>query len=147
MGNIAFITTKKHIRSYNMFSLLQKINESKFDGKLNIVDDISAWSINYQNNWDSINYYIRSPRKIGAKHPHNNWMPYVFSVFQNELGYMTDGKLSDECCNEFWLPEKDKWESYKEYRYEMNSWMEDENSRTLRTIEDLRDVPPDMAGY
>ena len=74
-------------------------------------------------------------------------MPYVFSVFQNELGYMTNGKLSDECCNEFWLPKKDKWKSFEDYRYEMNSWQQDESTRIIRVNEDLKYVPLDMIGY
>ncbi len=57
---------------------------------------------------------------------------------------MTEGKLSDECCNEFWLPKKDKWISFKHYRYEMSDWMKDDHSRNLRVNEDLKLVPPDM---
>jgi hypothetical protein len=35
MSNIAFITTPKYIKSYDVKSLLEKINKKRFNGKVN----------------------------------------------------------------------------------------------------------------
>lgn len=116
MGNIAFITTKKHIKSYNVLEILQFINREKFDSKFIIEKgEGSSWHIKYDGDWPAINFYCHGARKIGNKHPPGSWWSYIMYVFHNEFAVITNGILSDECCPEKWYPEKDKYKCYADY--------------------------------
>jgi hypothetical protein len=129
MGNIAYITTRKHVKSYDMMSLLQDINQRRFDGKMTIRDHCEGWEISYQhweNAWETIWIHPESTRKVGAKHPHSVWMPYVFVVFLEELGALTNGVMSDEGVSERWKPNPKKYSSW-------DVWMKILHARSLQT--------------
>lgn len=125
MGNIAYITTKKHVKFYDILDLLNKINQKRFDGKLTITQgyegsglnkqdtSIDAWKIGHLELTDYLWLHCDSPKKLACKHPHNPWMSYVFVVFLEELGALTKGICSDEGVTERWKPRPKKYPSYK----------------------------------
>jgi hypothetical protein len=115
MSNISFLTTRKHIKSYDIPALLQKINEKRFGGKLTITTGYGVGGVSL-NDCDSFEFYQHSAKKIGAKSPHNPWMEYVCVVVRNELGAMTNAVLSDEDEGlGTWKPNPKKYSSYKKW--------------------------------
>lgn len=126
MSNISFITTRKHLHSYNFPSLFHKINQKRFDGKMNItinerLDCLEVKYMYWDRHWDSLEFYKRSPRKLSVGHPHSQWMEYVGCVFRNELGKMTGGLLSDDGLEEHWKPSPKKYPKYKVWVEKMHS--------------------------
>lgn len=120
MGNIAYITTRKQIKSYDMMSLLDKINKKRFNGKITITPAHDGWEISYgKDGTYGWGFWIHpdSPRKLACKHPIGSWMGYVFVVFQEELAKLTNGILSDEGVSDRWKPKPHKYPSYQ-------SWIE-----------------------
>lgn len=129
MSNVAFITTRKYLKSYNILQIFQQINNKKFGGKLivftdsEIYSDNQSWHIEYTDTktFYAIDFYQHSKKKLGSKHPAGSWMQYVMNVFHNEFGVITNAKLSDEGTEGTWLPVKDKYKSYADYRYQLYS--------------------------
>ena len=121
MSNIAYIHTPKFVKSYDIKALLEKINRKRFGGKMEIGrggesgkedDSVLAWRISYPGSWDCLWIHQDTPKKLACKHPHNQWMEYVFMVFQEELAAMVKGKLSDEGVQGTWKPKPKKYPSY-----------------------------------
>lgn len=150
MGNIAYVTTKKHVKSYDVFSLLEKINEKRFGGKMVITQGAKfAWDISHPDIIDSLWFHRDSAKKIACKHPHDPWMRYVFIVYQEELGLLTEGIMSDEGVSERWSPNPNKYPNYK-------SWISLLYSRTEKMFpahfenivrEELACAPKGMENY
>lgn len=161
MSNIAFITTKKHIKSYNILELLQQINNKRFDGKLNITGNDRSWRITYtkvkfmyinyteaeDDSWDGIDFYLHGKRKIGSKHPHTPWWEYVMIIFHEELASMINGTLSDEGVNEHWEPNPQKYSSYKNWLKIKTSWFKNKNNAKQVINADLAFVPNGLEKY
>ena len=131
MSNIAYITTRKHVKSYDITSLLSQINDKRFDGKLTIIqEDEGSWLIKYLGKWDSFdNLYIYqdSPRKLHIKHPHHPWMSYVFVVFNEELGAATNAVLSDEGIDETFKPNPQNYPTYQAWVEILHPNMKEKN--------------------
>jgi hypothetical protein len=115
MGNIAYITTKKHLKSYDITELLEKVNKKRFDGKMTITKDQYSWKVGYPGMRDYLDFYPASIKKLSCKHPHDPWMSYVFVVFQEELAKLVGGILSDEGVDEKWKPKPQKYPSYDKW--------------------------------
>lgn len=115
MSNTAYITTKKHLKSYHIRDLLEKINEKRFDGKMQIEQDQYYWKVSYSGMWDGLDFHGISAKKLACQHPHDPWMSYVFVVFQEELAKLTNGVLSDEGVSETWKPKPSKYSSYEKW--------------------------------
>jgi len=133
MSNIAFITTRKHLKSYDIPSLLSQINDKRFDGKLTIKLVDGGWNVSFlENGLDTGKYgfgfwfHSVSPKKLAVKWPHGPWMTYVFVVFKQELAALTNGVLSDESEPGTYLPTPNKYPSYK-------SWIELSCSRIKKS--------------
>jgi hypothetical protein len=142
MSNISFITTRARVSSYNITELLSKINDKRFDGKMTITEDESSWKVQYKNDWDTLNFYQPSPRKLSLKHPHTPWMGYVAVVFRNELGVATQALLSDEGVGETWKPNPKKYPTYKAWLDILHGSLKEFN---LSSYKDLMRVELSMA--
>jgi len=126
MSNIAYITTRKHVKSYDILSLIQQINQKRFDGKLEIEKSNYCWNVKYQGLNDWLEFYKDSPRKLSCKAPHHPWMSYIFVVFRQELAVLTGGILSDEGVEEHWKPTPKKYSSWKKWLMIIHNHIKDE---------------------
>jgi len=149
MSNIAYITTKKHVKSYDILSLLGKINNKRFDGKMTISENNYCYKISYSEFCDYLEFYIKSPRKLSCSHPHDPWMSYVFVVFRQELAKLTNGMLSDEGVEETWKPNPKKYPSYKEWIGLIYQNTRKENPKAFKSIMsvELEYAPKGMESY
>lgn len=127
MSNIAFITTQKYVRSYDILGILESINNKRFGGKLTITGSGGNWVVGYQDDWDGLDFYADSARKIHVKHPHGMWWEYVGVVFRHELGKVTKAILSDESTEETWKPSPKKYLSYETWIRKLHSSWKDKN--------------------
>ncbi len=161
MSNIAFITTRKYVKSYDMAKLLQKINTKRFGGKLVITqgyegaalkksdDKANAWKIGHQDCWDYLWLHQDAPKKLACKHPHNPWMSYVHIVIQEELAKLTSGILSDEGVEGHWKPKPHKYPSYTAWIDLLYSRSKEKEPEFYKSIFDLEmsHAPKGMENY
>jgi hypothetical protein len=132
MSNIAFLTTRRHVKSYDIVAMLVDINYRRFGGKLAIQAHLTTppyWSVYTPNDMDGFDIYNPSPRKLSIKHPMMPWMDYVALVFRHELGRLTGAILSDEGVEETWLPDPDKYPTFQ-------AWLELRHSRLYQNNPD-----------
>lgn len=122
MANHGYVTSKKHFKKEEVLAHLKEINNRRFKSLLKIEDsqwgDNDSWFISYQEPGKDyptgFNIWIASKKKLEHRHTHG-WAFYLEIVFSSELGAIYDGKISDDCCDEKWDPEPNKYSSFKEY--------------------------------
>ena len=145
MANHGFISSRKHFKKKDVTLHLHQINQKRFKGLLKIEEDDDGWSISYN---DPTIYkkpvgfgmWIRSPRMLEHRHEFG-WAFYLEIVFSHELGTIYNGTLSDECCEEKWKPDPEKYATYKK-------WLEDRYSHLPKILasslieDEMRLVPP-----
>lgn len=155
MSNVAFITTRKYLKSYNILQIFQQINNKKFGGKLivftdsEIYSDNQSWHIEYTDTktFYAIDFYQHGKRKLGCKHPNNQWMSYVMDVFLNDFGLNVDGILSDEGISETYKPVRNKHKSYNNYIDDLLSWYKSEENKQIEKQFYLKHCPKEMIHY
>lgn len=116
MANHGFITSRFHFKKDEVEKYLHEINQRKFKGLLKIEDSewaTDAWFISYDDTLIykhpvGFNIWIESKRKLEHRHTHG-WGFYLEVVFSSELGFIYDGMISDECCEERWKPTPKKY--------------------------------------
>lgn len=122
MANHGFVTSRFHFKRDEVLKYIQEINQKRFNGLLKIEDSQwgpdGSWFISYQDpKWDNpigFNLWIASKRKLEHRHTHG-WGFYLEIVFSSELGFIYNGLISDECCQERWKPEPKKYPTYKKW--------------------------------
>lgn len=152
MSNIAYITTRKLLKSYDILSLLNKINKKRFVGKMTIVSKDGGWDISYGvDGTYGYGFWMHpdSPRKLACKHPVGPWLAYVFVVFQEELAKLTKGILSDEGVSKKWKPKPHKYPSFQSWIGLLYSSTRKKNPIAFQTImkEELQYVPEELRDY
>jgi hypothetical protein len=121
MSNLAFITTKKYLSSYDISSFLLDIDNKRFGRKLSIACDPNNgiytvdWFSSDLKQSDGFDIRVVSKRKLSIKWPTHPYTVYMFIVFKHELAKMMDGVLSDESDDERHSPNPDKYPSYEEW--------------------------------
>lgn len=124
MANHGYISSKKNLKKDQVYKDLQEINQRRFKGLLNIECakgwSDNAWEISYHESGEKhlkgFTIWISSKRKLEHRHE-DFWVFYLEIVFSHELGFKYNGKISDECCDEKWDPDPNKYPTYK-------SWLE-----------------------
>lgn len=120
MANHGFVSSKKNLSKEQVLADLQEINQRRFQGLLNIEDsewgENGSWFISYLSPGEmypnGFNIWITSPRKLEHRHTHG-WAYYLEIAFSSELGAKYGGKISDECCEEKWDPDPEKYPTFK----------------------------------
>ena len=121
MSNIRYITTKNHVKSYDIDSFLNKINKKRFKGLLSVLwqEKWEAWEIThptFNNKVGGFEIMTSGAKQLSSAHPHDFWMKYVQTVFFQELGKMTNGLLWDESePKDKYKPTPKKYSSFEKW--------------------------------
>lgn len=143
MANHGFISSKKNFKKDQVLKDLQEINDRRFAGFLKIENSKygtkGSWFISYQGEgWffpEGFNIWIRSPRMLEHRHQHG-WIYYLEIVFSSELATKYNGLLSDECCDDKWKPDVNKYPTYKKWMESQYSGLKKRNPKTWKKLID-----------
>jgi hypothetical protein len=171
MSSTNYITTRKHLKSYDLLTLLRKINDKRFGGMLTVnpagvlsrnTPIRRKWVFPYGNPrviyqgkclfpvWDDLEFRAKSARKLAVRQPETAWMVYVDIVFRHELGKMTHGILSNEDEGlGTWKPAPKKYPSFRVWTEQRHEIMRHVLPHRFEEAvdRDMALVPPGMEQY
>lgn len=110
MGNLAFISSKKNLSLEEVCDELDEINQRRFGGFFGVfMPDPSQIEVGYHEGDEFKRLWgwsLQSNRKLGGKSPRPNyqWVEWVWTMFQAELGAKWGGRLSCEGVDGTWSP-------------------------------------------
>jgi hypothetical protein len=141
MANHGFITSRFHFKRDEVLKYLEEINQRRFNGLLKIEDSEyadDAWFISYDDTLIykhpvGFNIWIESKRKLEHRHTHG-WGFYLEVVFSSELGFIYDGMISDECCEERWKPTPKKYPTYRKWLESRYSHLKKSKDKKMKTL-------------
>ena len=154
MSNLAFITTPKYIKSYDMYSLLMDINYDRFGKNLSVMSNPPDewWRIDWISldppSSDGFEFLIKSPKKLSVKPRVNPYTNYVIIVYKHELAKRMGGKLSDESQLGCYNPTPEKYSSYHRWLELKYDYLEgDKGLRDRDILMDLKSLPKELKIY
>ena len=114
MANHGFVYLKTRVTVDRLYEEMQKINEDRFKGKIEIEKSGDYCNIKFYDCYD-IHFWIAHPRKIEHRHgPGGDLRWWIEIVFANDLAVALNGLLGDEGCDGKWKPEKGKYPTLKD---------------------------------
>jgi len=137
MANHGFVFTRKKLSKDRLQEALQKVNQDRFKGRMEIERD-GDWNPGKPlfkiKLTDDIHifFWLSTPHKVEHRHgPGGDFRWWVESVFANDLALTWDGWLGDEGVPERWKPEQDKFPTLRSYMKAMYKWHRKDKKETL----------------
>lgn len=114
MANHGFINLKNKVTPDRLYEEMQKINQARFKGKMEIEKEGRYCGIKFYDCYH-ITFWVAHPKKIEHRHgPGGDLRWWIEIVFANDLALALKGTLSDEGCDGKWKPEKGKYPTLKD---------------------------------
>lgn len=134
MSNHGFINLtpswKKKINMDLLYSMMQEINRSRFDGKINLKrnhDQDEEWILLEIYKDGGFPFWINEKRNIEIRHSCGGDLAWwIQDCFINDLALKTESKISDEGCD-------GKWKGEENYTPTLRSHL---NKMFARSLED-----------
>ncbi len=131
MANHCFVTSKKWFARPEMIdSLLIRLNEKHFEGKLDIQRVNKAeWYISAGMPNNGLSVWITSARKLEIRHALGTWMGWICTSVQEFIASELDCICSDEGIVERWKGRA--FMSYEDYVNNLVDCVENEADKAL----------------